>query len=243
MGTGHAPWFYLYPHAHAVLDLEPRVAEHSVELKLRRGVTITGRVVGPDGRPIAEASAFGRSYTPYREYTFPLVAFNGEVPGIDVKDGRFEIPGCDPEKPGTFYFIDLKDGLGGVAEVSGKSAASGPVTVRLQPTAKARFRLTGPDGKPAAGREPEWPYGLNLIITPGPHFLELKNNNLTAGDFAEQVVIDPIHDRGLRSGPDGVVTMINLIPGAPYRFRGREFTPEPGQTVDLGDVPAPKPEG
>ncbi len=241
MGTGIRPSFHLYPDAHAVLDIKDGVADHPVELRMRRGVTVTGRAVGPDGRPIAEASLFGRAYTPYREYTFPLVGFNGEAPRIVVKDGRFEIPGCDPETPGTYYFIDLKDGLGAAVELSGKSAASGPVTVRLRPTAKARFVLKGHDGKPDAGRELEWPDAPKLIINPGPDFEELNNNiDLTPGDFAYLTDIDPVHNRKVRSGPDGRVTMVNLIPGARYRFQRREFTPEPGQTVDLGEVPAPE---
>ncbi len=242
MGVGIRPSFHLYPDAHAAIDIKDGEATFPVDLHLRRGVTITGRVVGPDGKPIAEATAFGRGYTPYRDYTFPMVGFNGEAPRIAVKDGRFAIPGCDPEKPGTFYFIDLKDGLGATVELSGKSASSGPVTVRLRPTAKALFRLMGPDGKPAAGREPQWPYDLKVIINPGPDFGELNNNiDLTLGDFTEQVEIDRVHNLNLRSGPDGHVTMVNLIPGARYRYHGREFTPEPGQTVDLGDIPAPKP--
>ena len=92
-----------------------------------------------------------------------------------MKDGRFEIPGCDPEKPGTFYFLDLKDRLGATVELSGKSAAAGPVTVRLRPTATARFLLKGTDGKPLANSEPEWPYYLKLVITPGPDFAELRS--------------------------------------------------------------------
>jgi hypothetical protein len=51
----------------------------------------------------------------------------------------------------------------------------------------------------------------------------------------------PIDDRRHRSGPDGRVTMFNLIPGARYRFRGREFMPEPDPTIDLGDVVIVKP--
>jgi hypothetical protein len=240
MGAGIRPSFHLYPDAHAGLDIKDGVADHPVELRFRRGVTITGRVVGPDGRPIAEASVFGRSYTPYREHAFPLVGFNGNPARIEVKDGRFEIPGCDPEKPCTYYFIDLKDGLGAAVELSGKSTAAGLVTVRLQPTAKARFVLKGPDGKPAAGRELEWPDAPKLIINPGPDFEELNNNmDLTPGDFAYLTDIDPVHNRNVRSGPDGVVTLINLIPGAPYRFHGREFRPGPGETVDLGAVPEP----
>ena len=64
---------------------------------------------------------------------------------------------------------------------------------------------------------------------------------MTVGDFAYQVNLLPIDNREHRSGPDGRVTMFNLIPGAPYRFRGRDFTPEPGQTIDLGDVVIAKP--
>ena len=39
------------------------------------------------------------------------------------------------------------------------------------------------------------------------------------------------------------MTIPNLIPGAPYLFRGRDFAPEPGQTVDLGDVAVEKAPG
>jgi protocatechuate 3,4-dioxygenase beta subunit len=242
MGIGLRPSFRLYPDVHAILDIKDGEATHPVELRLRRGVTVTGRVVGPDGKPVAEAFAFGRSYTPYNEYAFPFVGFNGDPPQIAVKDGRFEIPGCDPDQPSTFYFLDLKDRLGATVELSGQSAAAGPVTVRLRPTATARFLLKDADGKLLANSEPEWPIYLKLVITAGPDFEEINNNiNLIVGDFAYQVSLFPFHNRQHRSGPDGRVTMINLIPGARYRFRGHEFTPEPGQTIDLGDVVIAKP--
>ena len=47
------------------------------------------------------------------------------------------------------------------------------------------------------------------------------------------------HD--VKPGETVRVTMLNLIPGAPYRFRGRGFTPEPGQTIELGEVVIAKP--
>ncbi len=244
MGIGLRPSFHLYPHAHTVLDIPPGEARHPVEIRLRRGVTITGRVIGPDGRAVAEGWVFGRGYAPYREGAFPFGAFNGPPPRVEVKDGRFAIPGCDPENPGTFHFIDAKDRLGATVELSGKSAADGPVTVKLQPTATARFAIKDADGRPIAGRDADWPTDLRLVITPGPDFGELKSNfDAIPGDFTYQEDIDPASDRNLKSGPDGRVTMINLIPGGRYRFHGREFTPRPGETVNLGDVPAPKPEG
>ncbi len=66
-------------------------------MRLSRGVTLRGQVIGPDGTPIVKAFAFGRSYVP-RLNAFPLDVFNGSAPEIPVRDGRFEIPGCDPEK-------------------------------------------------------------------------------------------------------------------------------------------------
>jgi RNA polymerase sigma factor (sigma-70 family) len=243
MGTTLRPVFNLYPHAHAVLDIPDGEATHPVELHLRRGVTGTGRVVGPDGNPVAEAYVFGRSYVPYNEHAFPLVGFNGAPPKLEIKDGRFEIPGCDPDKPAVFYFLDVKDRLGATVEISGRSAATGPVTVRLQPTATARFLLKDPDGKPIANGQIGWPdVDLKLVVTRGHDFEEVqKDISLTLGDYAHQGDLDPVHDRGpgggdILSGPDGRITMINLIPGAPYRFHGRNFSPEPGQTVDLGDI-------
>jgi hypothetical protein len=32
---------------------------------------------------------------------------------------------------------------------------------------------------------------------------------------------------------------VSLIPGARYRFRGHEFTPEAGTTIDLPDITIP----
>jgi len=119
-------------------------------------------------------------------------------------------------------------------ELSGKSAAKGPVTVQLSPTASARFLLRDQTGRPVPNRKfDEWP-DLRLVITLGPDFGELsKNADLTPGDFACQSDLDPVANRGPRSGADGRVTMTRLVPGAMYRFRGHDFTPAPGQIVDL----------
>jgi RNA polymerase sigma factor (sigma-70 family) len=243
MGASHRPSFRMYPDAHAILDIKDGEATHPLELRLRRGVTVTGRVIAPDGRPVAKAFVFGRSYAPYRERGLPMVSFNGVAPRLAVEDGRFEIPGCDPDKPSTFYILDIKDQLGGTVELSGQSGTTGPVTVRLQPTASARIRMTGADGRPLAGRDAgEGLDNLMLVITPGPDFGELnKNKDLTSGDFVSQDDLDRFSDRGLRSGADGRATLSSLIPGAPYRFRGRDFRPESGQTIDLGDVAVQKP--
>jgi protocatechuate 3,4-dioxygenase beta subunit len=243
MGIGADFGLHMYPDAHASLEIKDGQATHPLELRLRRGVTITGRVLTPDGRPVAEAFAIGRSYAPYQEGHDPLTPFRGDAPRIEVKDGRFEIPGCDPEKLSTFYFLDLKDKLGATVQLSGQSAAAGPVTVRLQPTASARIRLTGADGRPLANCDAGQGFNdLRLVITPGPDFAAIQDNaDLTIGDFEYHVNLDLVRQSGLRSGADGRATISSLIPGAPYRFHGRDFRAKSGQTVALGDVVIAKP--
>jgi RNA polymerase sigma factor (sigma-70 family) len=244
MGVGIRPSYHLFPDAHAALDIKEGEATHPLELKLRRAITIRGRVLKPDGQPVAQAIAFGRGHTWYREDTYHTGGSNSP-PWIAVKDGQFEITGCDPGQPGTFYFLDVKDRLGATVEFSGQSAVAGPVTVQLRPTATAHALLKGADGKPIAGRKVgDESIDPLLVITPGPYSMEFTANfdiDDTQGDFVHQVGLDPVHDQNRRSGPDGRVTIANLIPGARYRFRDREFTPLPGQSIDLGDVAVQKP--
>jgi hypothetical protein len=245
MGVGFRPSFHIFPNAHAVLDIKDGEATHPLELKLRRAITIKGRVLTPDGKPVAQAFAFGRGHTWYREYTYHGQFWSNGPPQIAVKDGRFEITGCDPDQPGTFYFLDFKDRLGATVELPGRSAAAGPVTVRLRPTATAYTILKGADGTPVAGRKVEdGSIDPLLVITPGPYSMEFRANfnvDDTQGDFVHQIGLDPLHNQDLRSGPDGRVTIANLIPGARYRFRDREFTPLPGQSIDLDHIAADKP--
>ena len=119
-------------------------------------------------------------------------------------------------------------------------AANGPITVRLQKCASARVCYKDPDGKPMANHPADESLGmLTLIITPGPEFggpEHQKDPDLTTSDDAYQVNLDRDRDRGLRTDPDGRVTFVSLIPGATYRFRGREFTAEASKTIDLPDI-------
>jgi RNA polymerase sigma factor (sigma-70 family) len=237
MGTGWGPNLHMYPDALAHLDLPREETTHPVELRLRRGVTVRGSVIGPDGSPIAEAFAMGRTYVPYSRYRRSFAPFSGGGPQLRVREGRFEIPGCDPDTPSTFHFLDVKHQLGATVEISGKSAAAGPVTVQLQKCGSARVRFKDPDGKPVAGRKAdEFPGMMSLIITPGAEF-DAKPTN---ADFEFQVNLDPSRHWNLQTGPDGRATFVSLIPGARYRYRGHEFTADANRTIDLPDVTVPR---
>jgi hypothetical protein len=235
LGTGWGPDIPLYPDAVAHLDFKPGTMTHEVTMRLRLGVTIQGTVIGPDGAPIAEAFAMSRAYTPYNENGVTFMHYSpGCAPRIRVRDGRFEVRGCDPEKSLPFYFLEVKHQHGATVDISGKSAAAAPVTVRLQKCGSARVRLKDAEGKPLVNhRADELPGFMILVITPGADW---DTKGKTNADSEMQVNLDPEHHGNLRTGPDGRVTYVNLIPGAPYRYRGHEFTAEAAKLIDLPDI-------
>ena len=174
-------------------------------MRLRRGVTVTGRVVGPDGNPVAKAIALGRTYTPYTQNGLASQGFSGTA-HIKVRDGRIEIPGCDPEKPSTFYFFDSEHLLGATVKLSAESAPNGPVLIQLQKCGAATVRHKDSQGKPIVGNLPGHPY---QIITPGTNSPGVDE---TMADLQSQWNLDPRLSE-LRTDAGGRVTFVSLIPG------------------------------
>ncbi|MGO9469602.1 MAG: sigma-70 family RNA polymerase sigma factor [Isosphaeraceae bacterium] len=242
LGVSSLPIWLMYPDALAHTDLKPDETLHEITMRLRRGLTVAGRVIGPDGNPVAKAIAFGRTYVPYRGSGAPFISFNGNAPEIKVRDGRFEIPGCDPEKPCTFHFFDREHQFGATVKLAGKSARNGPVIVQLERCGAARVRYKDPQGKPIVGYQPDASRRMQdqliLIITPGT---ESPVSDRTMADYEFQGNLDTQRLRGLRTDADGRVTMVSLIPDATYRFRGHDFTALAGKTIDLPDVTVPRP--
>jgi RNA polymerase sigma factor (sigma-70 family) len=237
LGISGLPNWLFYPDALARVDLEPDETQHEVTMRLKRGVTVAGRVIGPDGRPLPTAIALGRTYVPYRrnEGPFTFESFRGSAPQIKVRDGQFEIPGCDPEKPYTFYFLDRQHQLGATVELSGRSAGNGPLAIQLQKCGAATVRYKDHQGKPIAGYRGD---PLMLIITPGADRPQIDQ---IMADMQFQVNLDTERLRSLRTGADGRMTFVSLIPDATYRLRGHDFTAEAGKTIDLPDITLPRP--
>src|SRR5262249_23004548 len=85
---------------HAIVSVTAKAGEDGKEVNasLRRGVTLTGRVVGTDDKPVAHAVLFvSAPYRPRQENT---------MHPIDVWNGRFELRGLDPEKTYRLHFLD-----------------------------------------------------------------------------------------------------------------------------------------
>ena len=235
----------MYSHAYAALDLKPGMGSQEVNLVVRRGATVEGRVVGPDGQPVRDAWIFSRlildpSRGAWMDWTG---SYHGKV-----RNGRFEIRGLAPDAEVPVYFLEPERKLGAVVNLSAKSAAGGPVTVRLEPCGSARAWLVDPDGKPVA--KPVRELSITMVVTPGParnNFPNDKATGLLSADEGDLTEVDPInYETELAPDADGRITLPVLIPGATYRFidytmfvRGqtgpeirKEFTVKPGQKLE-----------
>jgi RNA polymerase sigma factor (sigma-70 family) len=224
------------------LDLKDDAESHDVTVKLQRGVTVKGRLVGPDGKPVAEALVFSRlSVSPATSTVGPSYG-TAEWPAwpLHVSEGRFELRGCDPEKSSPVLFLDSKNKAGAMVELSRKQAGE-EVTVRLAPCGEATVRLFDADGKPQANRR----VVLDLVITPGPHRLDRKA--IEKGELAaDEVMVSNFDFRNMPLTDDeGRVTFPALIPGATYRIVELldrddivkcEFKAESGKTLKLPDL-------
>ena len=237
-----------YSHAYAALDLKPGTGSQEVNLTVRRGATVHGRVVGPDGQSVRDAWIFSSVIlNPTRAYAGWTGSYHGKL-----SNGRFEIRGLAPDAEVPVYFLAPERKLGAVVKLSVKSAATGPIAVRLEPCGSARARLVDPDGKPIT--KPARDLTITMVVTPGP----ARNNNpndkatgVLSADEGRLTDVDPInYAMELVPDGDGRIMLPVLIPGATYRFtdystvvRGqtgpeirKEFTVKPGEKLILGDI-------
>jgi hypothetical protein len=173
-----------------------------------------------------------------------------------ARDGHFEVRGLAPDASVAVHFLEPRRKLGATAVFSGKSAAAGPVKIRLEPCATARARIVNPRGEPFVGSLPL--RALTMVVNTGPPVSAGigKTGSLVVSDSGNLDWVDPInYEKPVAADAEGRVVLPVLIPGATYRFTDRaanqglilrrlirEFTVKPGETVDLGDIVIEKPE-
>jgi beta-lactamase regulating signal transducer with metallopeptidase domain len=242
--AGHFQWpnGRTYPDALRKLSPKPDESPVDVNLELRRGVTVRGRLADSAGQPVREASLVSRWN----------LSRDGSRNGMTVNHGpkmlhggRFELRGCDPASSAPVLFLDSEHQRGAAIELSGKQAGA-DVTVMMKPCGSASVRIVDAQGKPVrAGRSPAH---LEVVLTPGASWGEMPMGDpMTCPLFADVIhanVLDWDRYRDLKTDADGRMTFPTLIPGATYRIDALnqrektdvEFTVEPGEAKDLGDL-------
>jgi hypothetical protein len=239
--------------AHAIIPYEARAGgpPSEVAATLRPGVTIKGRVEGPDGRPIKLGLLLTTLPTEVTEAT------DGTWDGasLPIRDGRFELRGLDPGGSTRVSIIDYPGyERGATVEVSGRQAGK-ELAIRLQPCGRAKARFVGPDGKPIAGHR----VNVEFVATPGPapHSMRKQDRFELVADSTDLANFDQKYMNGPTTDAEGRITLVSLIPGALYRISDestindegkgqqirKDFTVKPGETLDLGDILIEKPSG
>jgi RNA polymerase sigma factor (sigma-70 family) len=208
----------------AVIPFEAKAGTQTLEVtaKLRRGVTIRGKLFGPDNKPVNTVVGFVCEAT------------------LRVQDGTFELRGCNVEVTYPVYFLDAKNKIGATARLSAKEAAGKEVTVHLEPCGSAVVRFVDKAGKPAEFKGefvPAW-----LVRRPGvaPGGMVVGGKGLLA-DVEILENTDHVNYRnGLHVDARGQCALPVLIPGATYligdnpRFMPR--TPIKELTVKAGEA-------
>jgi protocatechuate 3,4-dioxygenase beta subunit len=227
----------IYAHAVHRLDLQLDAKVHTLDVSLRRGVTIKGRLVDPDGKPVKEAKMLWR---------YPMLASEHRFRGLPttIRDGQFELHGLDPNETYPVVFLDPENELGAAVELSGRSDARRSLVVPMVPCGSATTRFIDPDGKPIAQYAPS----LLIVITPGPGRVSLKEKDRSrlsadegfVGNFDRRHYWNPP-----QTDEQGQCTFPALVPGAAYRFDvsrdgqltvTKTFKVESGKTLQLPDV-------
>src|SRR5262249_13646724 len=131
-----------------------------------------------------------------------------------VRDGTFELPGCDPENPGPVYILDAKGQLGAVVKLPDKKAAKEPITIPLKKCGTVTARFVDSEGKMMEKFRPS----VELQLTPGV-LHDYQSQELRA-DTIPMSYLDWQRQQGLKPDAKGRFTFPTLIPGATFRVIG-----------------------
>jgi RNA polymerase sigma factor (sigma-70 family) len=239
-------------YAHDIIAYEVKAGDepHELTATLRPGKIVRGRLVGPEGKAVEDAVILTRQQLDPTNLTWRGHGF------IHARGGRFEVYGLDPEQATPVYFLDAEHQWGMAVELSGKQADE-EMTVQLQPCGQASARFVGPDSQPVANLAI---FGyFELIMTPGPNQkVYLDRGEHLVADAALMPNVDPKHynPRSTLTDAGGRITLPALIPGALYRISDwstradlntgaqirKDFTVQPGETLDLGEILVEKPQ-
>jgi RNA polymerase sigma factor (sigma-70 family) len=209
--------FLTYPYVcqalrfHGLAEVNPARGADSVvcDLALDPGKTVTGTVLGPDGKPFAGAHV--------------------EVPGHRggelqrLASARFTLTGIDPRKPRPALFFHQAKQLGAAILLTGDEK---DLTVRLRSCATVTGRVVDADGQPRAGVELAG-------------FLEGDLVGPLAGQGGFSGVRTDKDGRFRITGLIPGLTWRNVYVQEGNELTGRvlrEVTFRPGETRDLGDL-------
>jgi RNA polymerase sigma factor (sigma-70 family) len=221
-GQGEQGFFQTYPyfchpsHHHTLVEVNPGKDARAVTcpVVLDPGRTVTGTVVGPDGKPLVGAQVFGlKSYY-----------YTGYWDRQPLKTASFTAYGLKADRPRNLLFLHEGKKLAGSLLVPGKE--KGPVQVKLQPWGVVTGRLLDASGQVVR---------RGALLCPR----SFAADSLQVGSLPQNSF--PLGTDGkfrIEGLVPGLKYHLASIEG--NMFRGdvvKNLTVKTGETKDLGDVP------
>ena len=190
----------------ALFDLNPKNESVVRDVVLERAEERKGRVVGPDGQPLAGVSVQGLSARTSGDLNEVLQGAEFTVRGIDFRQRTRALTFHHPDKNLGFHLKELPD------------EKSWPLTVKLLPCGSFSGRIVDQDGNPLAGCSIYAFARLGGGLDSGPAFSTGKD-----GRFRADGLVPGVEYSVWRRGR----LLSNIHPGAVI---------ESGKHTDLGDI-------
>lgn|GEM_PF-1070606 len=242
LSRGRSGGLRQYAQAVTPIEVDRKLEPIEVAIKLKKGGTLEGRVLDPEGKPV-ERGALVTDFNVSDEAN----RWGGHR--VEIRNGRFLLHGLDLSRPYHILLTDHKHRWGAAVDRSITGMGEAPLTIQLAPCGAARVRMLDASGKPLVNYKP----GLQAMVIKGRYQLDYFDQNIYDDSLAAAAGSPYLDGRRNTEIPctdaEGRVTVDGLIPGAIYRLltteRGyltldsallKDFSVASGHTTDLGDV-------
>jgi RNA polymerase sigma factor (sigma-70 family) len=220
---------------HAVVQINPsRNDPRSLicDIAVEPGRTRTGKVVGPDGKPLAGVHVAGLTPLPQFEHLTQVKPTRRE----GLKGATFTALGLSPRKGRAVVFFHPEKKLGKVERIRGDGAD--PVTVKLEPLGSGTGRVLDSKGRPWVGLTVRAELTRQIAA-----YKDLPWELLT--NMGDTMVVEAPTDREGRFKLDGLLEGLHYTlivsegafkAGVRIPYYRKNVTVESGKAKDLGDL-------
>jgi hypothetical protein len=215
--TGMLSWPLRWENGYAIFDAKPTEKVLKLTVPFDPGLSVTGTVVGPDGKPVSGCLATGMQAT-------------DEMRPTPVPTDRFTAAAMIAGRSRTLFVIHEAKGLVGLLTV--KTTDKAPV-VKMQPWGVLTGRVLTPDGKPAVGAEVSIQF-MDEVAD------DLVRNKLFKGTKHVRVLTDAAGRFRLDGQfPGYEIGIFAHTPGLRFGAGSPPVTPKAGEVTDVGDIKLP----
>jgi hypothetical protein len=225
----------IYPQGLATIDVPKDGEPKPVEITARKGITLTAKAIGPDGKVVLDVVGYCEGI----DATLIDIWNQGQL----FADGVFRLPGADPSRNYRIHLLQPQRRLGAVADLKPDQMANQPVPVKLQPTAKVHGKVVTSGGTPMQGGQ-VYP----LLVTRGKDGEmslddEFRNTSFYSNLVGQKAMLE--YSEKQKSNGQGEFVIDTLLPGIRLyvkaasggRHAGVHVKPlEPGEDRDLGTI-------